>query len=82
MKEKKQVSRYDSFKPVEEVVLKLEQGNELKICLMENEVRIFKVEFYLDGIPLKPYRFTGKIKALQFWTKLIPKLYKNKLARP
>ncbi len=78
MKMKKQVGKYDSFKPVEELILKLEQGNELRICLMENEVRIFKIEFYLDGFPLRPYRFTGKIKALQSWTKLIAKLYKNK----
>lgn len=70
--------KYDSFKEVERIGLKLEEGGELIISLKTNEVRTYKIEFYLNGSLIKPENFGGKQLAYKRWASLIRELVENR----
>lgn len=73
---------YDSFKEVERLALKFEQGGELLILLKCNEVRVFKLEYYLNGDLLRPENIQGKNLAYKRWAELIGKLVESGRENP
>lgn len=75
MPEKK---NYNSFAEVERIAIKLDQGGELLILLKMNEIRIFKLEYYLNGQLLKPENLKGKNLAYKRWSELMTNLIENR----
>lgn len=69
---------YDSFKEVERATLKFEQGGELIISLKCNEVRVFKLEYLMNGKILKPENIQGKNLAYKRWAELIRGIVESK----
>ena len=73
---------YDSFKEVERLSLKLEQGGELIISLKCNDVRVFRLEYLLNGQILKPENIQGKKLAHNRWAEVMGKLIEKVRENP
>ncbi len=68
---------FDSFKVEDRLEIKLEHGGILEIQLKANDVRVFKIEYFLNGHLLKPENWQGKHKAYKRWSELKCSLIEN-----
>lgn len=74
MKDKKD---YNTFREVERITLTSDTGIETAVLLKVNDIRLFRIEFYLDEQPIKPKLYTGKNKAYTVWDELKQRLLRH-----
>lgn len=68
---------FNSFKPEDRITLKLENGGYFEIQIQANEVRVFKIEYFLNGERIKPENYKGKTKAYERWAQIKCSLIEN-----
>ena len=67
----------NSFQKVESININDENGNELEIVLCKNGARVWRIEFMLNGILLRPMKMTGSSAAMTQW-QIVQNLTKKK----
>ncbi len=69
--------KYGTFEEVEKIVLDTKQGSQIEIFLKKNQIRTFRIEYFLNGQLLKPKNVGAKQNAYKEWAKLIQKIVEN-----
>lgn len=64
----------ERYKEIERITLKTETGVEMAVLLKVNDVRIYRIEYWLDGKMLKPERFEGRLMAKDVWDQIKQRL--------
>ncbi len=67
----------NSFEKVESINLNDEIGNKLEIVLLKNKARVWKIDYLLNGIPVRPLKMTGSNAAMAQW-QMIENITKRK----
>lgn len=62
---------YHSFVEYKKLELKIVPCGELKLILLVNDIRVFRLEFYLNEIFIKHETLTGKNFAEKRWDELL-----------
>lgn len=68
---------YNSFVEYDRIVVPLKQGGEFVIVMKVNDIRVFKIEYLLNGISIKPENVQGKNLAAQRWAEIKISLFEN-----
>jgi hypothetical protein len=67
----------NSFEKIESINLNDDIGNNLEIVLLKNKARVWKIDYLLNGIPVRALKMTGSNAATAQW-QMIQNLIKCK----
>lgn len=68
---------FNSFEAEDRITFQLDHGGIFEIQIKANQVRVFKIEYYLNGQLLRPENFKGKMSAYKRWAELKCSLIEN-----
>lgn len=57
----------NSFKKIESINLNDNSGNKIEIVLLKNDARVWKIDFFLNEIPIRVLKMTGSNAAYTQW---------------
>lgn len=61
------MSSANSFEKIEEMKMQDDKGNSLSIILAKNSARVWRIEFLLNDVPVRPSKITGSQSAQSQW---------------